>query len=178
MRADIDLGRICDEVSRMLRYNGHENACITAAALLARVLHILGYTNSYPLTVCVKIFNAAFQRWAEKHGGIDDEASEEACYDAGGFEINVGRGAPEAEDQWAGHLSVLIPKYFDERHALLDLTIIQADRPDVQIVLRPLCLKADDVFIDGKRPLSVLCNDCLLDYQAYPDGHTYGDWKS
>jgi hypothetical protein len=43
------------------------------------------------------------------------------------------------EGKWLGHLVVIVSGAFGEQHALLDLTITQADQPEWGLHLQPLC---------------------------------------
>lgn len=169
-----DLAAICEEVGRMLYDFDSHQSCITGSALLTKVLHCLEYSNAYPLTVRVKIFNRAFQEWVHSNGGPKHEASAAACEAAGGFAITVGKGAEVSADQWAGHLAVVVPKCIGDRHALCDLTIEQANRPEWEIELPSLmCLKVNDDFAAGKRPFQFEVNGSLVIYEAFPDDHSY-----
>jgi hypothetical protein len=72
---------------------------------------------------------------------------------------------------------VIVPGAFEKKNALLDPTITQADRPDLDIHLQPLCLAVSNDFVSGRRPVSFEVNGMLLTYTAYPDDHSYGDWS-
>ena len=177
------LGAISDEVSRELAENGLEYHCIHGSALLTRVLHQIGFPDAYPLTVGVRIFNSPYQQWAERHGSPEDEAAAKACGDYGGAAILLGKGTEGMvpEERWAGHLVVIVPGAFDDRHALLDLTIVQAHKPDWGIELQPLCLRVSDQFVSGRIPYKGRVNGSLLIYDAYPNDHSYnddGDWMA
>lgn len=171
------LGTICDEVSRKLADNNLAHACIHGAALLTMVLRRVGFHDSYPLTVGVRIFNSAYQRWVESHGAVKDDAAAEACADAGGAMILLGKGTDGMvpETRWPGHLVVVVPRAFGERHAALDLTIVQAHKPEWNITLRPLAIAVRDPFVSGVAPHKVIVNGALLIYDAYPEDHSYNE---
>lgn len=171
------LQRISDEVFDDLECRGLHHSCIEGSALLTSVLRRVGFVDAYPLTVGVTIFNKAHQDWVKAHGAPTDEASCRACDAAGSMTIVIGKGAEHmvSEDRWAGHLAVVVPAVFGDRHALLDLTIVQAHRPEWGIVLQPLCLRVRDQFVSGKDPGNFLVNGRLLRYTAYPDDHSYSD---
>lgn len=171
-----DLGDIMDQVRIMLCEHGMHHSCIDAAALLTKVLHRVGKSKAYRLTVNVRLINAAFQRYVEAHGFPQDEATARDCNDAGGATIILGRDAPEIpEGNWPGHLVVIVPYAFGDRHALLDPSITQAEWPEFGITLRPLCLRVGDEFVKGKKEAKFKVNGTLMIYDAYPDDHTYND---
>ena len=153
-----------------------QHHCIQASALLTKVLHEAGISKAYPLTVGALLYNEAFQRFVDTHGFPHDEASGKACDDAGGLTICLGKGAPEVpEGYWPGHLVVIVPNAFGEKHALLDPTITQVNRPEFGIELQPLCLKVTEDFVLGNRVAKDEINKTLLGYTAYPDDESYND---
>lgn len=80
-----------------------------------------------------------------------------------------------AADRWPGHLVVVVPRVFEDRNALLDLTIVQAHKPEWDISLQPLCLRVNDDFVCGRTPHNGKVNGSLVIYDAYPDDHSYND---
>ena len=158
------LQKISDEVFADLECRGLHHSCIEGSALLTSVLRMMGFVDAYPLTVGVAIFNKANQDWVKAHGAPADEASCRACDAAGSMTIVIGKGTEHlvSEDRWAGHLAVVVPAVFGDRHALLDLTIVQAQRPEWDIVLKPLCLRVRDQVVAGKDPGKVVVNCGLL----------------
>ncbi len=175
-----DLEAICGEVGRILYENGHHHSCIVGSALLLQVLHGLGYSEAYPLTVGVQICNRKFQQWVEQHGSPNDEASSAACNEMGGVEIIIGKEGEGliAADRWAGHLAVAIPNHFGDRHALCDLTIGQANRPEWEVQLPPLiCLRVRDDFVSGASPFQTVINGSLVIYNALPDDRSYSEGR-
>ena len=176
-----DLAAICKEVGHMLYDNNHHHSCIFGSALLTNVLYRLGYFDAYPLTVGVRIHNRLFRKWVDAHGFPKDEASAAACDAAGGLDIIVGKGAEGfiSADRWAGHLAVVIPNHFGDRHALCDLTIGQANRADWEVDLPPMCLRVSDDFVAGRRPFKTEVKECWIIYEAFPEDHSYSkgnDW--
>jgi hypothetical protein len=112
----------------------------------------LGISGTQQLTVGVKILNRAYLEFVQKHGVPRDEASKMAFNDSGAAALLLGKDAPEVpEGYWPGHLVVVVSHAFAEKHALLDPTITQADRPALGINLQPLCLPVNDDFVS---PLS------------------------
>jgi len=175
----VDLVKVSKEVSRELAACGHEHSCIEGAALLSKTLAGLGICNTYPLTVAVRIHNPAVRRWIEKNGAPQDEASVKACNDAGGLTIAIGKGTEDMipDGRWAGHLVIVVPNLFDDRHAMLDLTIIQAHRPEWGIHLQPICTRVDDLFVAGARNFPIEVNEAIVIYRAHPDDRSYNDHR-
>ncbi len=178
------IGEIMPIVVNTLNSYGFRDHCIQGSALLTTVLHRAGMPGAYPLTVGARILNEAFQRYVDIHGMPLDEASGKACDDAGGVTIILGRGAPEVspdqlqiqEDKWLGHLAVIVPGAFGEKHALLDPTITQAHRPEFGVVMQqPLCSRVPEEFVLGGRIAKFDVNKTLVMYQAYPDDRSYND---
>lgn len=152
------------------------HSCIDSAALLTRVLHAIRVRRAYRLTVGVKIHNPAFCSYVEEHGFPSDKATAKASDDAGGLTIVLGKEAENIpEDRWPGHLTVIVPIAYGERHALLDPSITQLDDPKYGIKLQPLVLPVTADFVSGERASSFKVNKSLLRYQAYPDDHSYKD---
>lgn len=167
---------IMPEVRYMLEEHGMQHSCIDAASLLTKVLHTVGISNAYRLTVNVQAVNEAFRRYVDTYGPPADEAAHQACFDAGGAIAVVGRDATDIpKGNWAGHLTVIVPGAFGDKHALLDPSITQADWPEFGIVLQPLCLRADQDFVSGMRSARYEIGNVLLIYDAYPDDHSYND---
>jgi len=82
-------------------------------------------------------------------------------------------------DRWAGHLAVIIPNHFGDRHALCDLTIGQVNRADWEVDLPPMCLRVSDDFVAGRRPFKTVVKGSLVTYEAFPEDHSYSkgsDW--
>jgi len=168
------LGSAVPVVLEELRDYGFEGHCIEASSLLMKVLHGLGLTNSYRLTVGVRLINEALRLYVAEHGMPHDEATGKACDDAGGATVILGRDAPEVpEGTWKGHLTVIVPNAFGPKHALLDPTITQANWPEYGIEVPPLCLKVTDDFLSGEREAKFDICETLLIYSAYPDDVTY-----
>jgi hypothetical protein len=172
------LAAIVPETVQMLAKHGFQSHCIEGAALLTKVLQKVGFSATRQLTVGVKILNPAYREFVKTHGIPKNEASKTAFNDSGAAAVLLGKDAPKVPDgYWAGHLVVIVPGAFGEKNALLDPTITQADRPDLDIHLQPLCLAVGEDFVSGRRPVSFEVNGMLLTYTAYPGDHSYGDWR-
>jgi hypothetical protein len=171
------LGIICEEVVEELNKHRIQHACIHGSAVLTKVLRGVAFPEAYPLAVGVRIFNKAYQEWVDAHGIPGDDASADACDDAGGSIIFIGKETepPVDRTRWHGHLAVVIPMAFGDRHAFLDLTITQANRPDRGIELQPVCFRVRDEFVRGSDSVSFEVKGTLLIYKAYPEDFSYND---
>lgn len=171
------LTAIVPEVRQMLEEHKLHHSCIDSAALLTHVLHATGFRDAYRLTVNVRIINEAYRKYVETYGEPTNEATGKACDDAGGARINLGKDSEDLgevpEGNWPGHLTVIVPKAFGDRHALIDPSITQANWPEYGIVLPPVCLKVTDDFVAGQRPAPFEVNKTLLIYDAYPKDDSY-----
>lgn len=168
---------VSHEVYRELGRRGQQHSCIVGSEVMLRVLHLLGYTEAFPMTVAVQVWNPAYKRWFAEHG--DPEGNSEAvaaCNAAGGLRIFVGKGPVEIVDasKWDGHLVVIVPNAFGEWHALLDLTIVQANRPEWEVVLQPMCLKVRSAFVTGESFVGEQ-NGCMFAYKPFPEDESYKD---
>ena len=168
--------KIMPQIVYMLKEHDMEHHCIQGAALLTKVLYRTGVSNAHPLTVGVTILNEAFLRYVDEHGAPLDAAARQACNDAGGAQFIVGRDATDIpEGRWPGHLVVIVPGAFGQKHALLDPTITQANWPEVNINLQPICAEVTNDFVSGVVPARLRINGMLLNYEAFPDDHSYND---
>jgi hypothetical protein len=154
---------------------GFHDHCLEGAALLMAVLHKLGLTDAYRLTVRVTVSNAAHVRFIKEHGVPSDDATANAYNDAGGAQVQLGY-EEAGPDRWAGHLCVIVPNGFGEKHALLDATISQVSQPEWGIQVPPLCLKAADDFVLGQRIAPFQIGEAVLAYEAFPDDKSYNQW--
>jgi len=173
------LGEISDAVIRELHRWDAEHSCIKGAALLTQVMHRMGHSAAYLLTVGVTIANPAHKQWVDEHGNPHDDLSWKGYMEAGGFITQIGKGAGSTEqlppDQWEGHLAVALPDAIQDRPILLDPTIIQANKLGKGINLPPLLWMVSDEFLAGHCPIARFVNGCYVRYEAYPDDHSYND---
>lgn len=169
---------VCDAVVESLERVGKQHHCIEGSALLAKVLHKLGFPEAYPITVRVRILNSALVKWVEEHVVSNDGSEPSVCKDENAVEIRLGDVASGSHDRWGGHLAVVLPHYFREEHALLDITIEQANRPEYEVSLAPICLKSGNDFVAGNCPLAISnVNGCTLVDTTRPNDHSYGNWE-
>lgn len=162
-----------------LRNCGEVHSCIFAAATLRHVLRAKGFSATYPLTVRAVVLNPALVNQIRESGYPNDPEGQEQCRAEGCRRIAVGAGAkPTEPDQWRGHLVVVIPHYFGDRHAVCDLTIPQANRPEWGIELRPVFLRVPESFIRGQSEFKAPANGSVIIYRAHPNDDSYSRTES
>ena len=169
-----EIGTICDLAQRKLELYGQQHSCIFAAAVLTDVFRHKGYSRVFPLTVKPLIFNPMFHERAKTFGMPTDEATKDKWMADGCRMIGLGV-KPElaVEGQWAGHLVVVLPNHFGDRHAVCDITITQATKPEWGIDLMPLSFRAPDAFIKGEKEFKADVKGSLVVYMAFPGDKSY-----
>ena len=152
------------------------HSCLQTSMMLTEVLKKAGFTDAYPLTVSVTVFNAAGAKVASEYLEESDVQGCAAEFDAtGGFLRSITFEGPVDETGWAGHLVVIVPNYCGTRHGMLDLTIEQLNTPDKGIVLKQLSVEVSNRFLSGTDPFVTMVNGCTLVYRSHPDDRTYED---
>jgi hypothetical protein len=170
------LSDVCAAVTEFLESYGQQDHCIDGSVILASVLHELGYPEAYPVTVRVRILNRALIDWIETHLDTNPGGEALVCDDDQAIEMKLGDEAAGDGRRWGGHLAVIIPYFFFDQHALLDITIGQVNRPEFGVLIPPLCLRIGNEVSEGKRVATIEVNDCHVIYQAFPNDHSFGDW--
>ena len=170
------------EVMRVLQHYGEEQSCIATSALLAHVLRKTGFPEAHPLTVRVTIYTAQTYEWIKRHGIPKNEADWERFTKAGCVHAYIGYTPTQMlpENHWPGHLAVVVPNLFGDRHGLADFSIVQANRPELGIRLTPLLLEVPREFLIGTVRASTKIQDCYLFYEAFPGDTTFneqGHWE-
>ncbi|HCO22447.1 MAG TPA: hypothetical protein DIT97_05065 [Gimesia maris] len=152
-----------------------ERSCIEGSALLAKVLRRLGYSNAYLLTVHIQINNGALQRWADENGISDVEVDVLECEIESAFQIQIGKGVFSA-DRWPGHLVVVVPAVLENQHVVIDMTILQANLPDRNIIIEdPVTFYTAETFVTGETLYKFDINNARFIYEAYPEDKSYND---
>jgi hypothetical protein len=109
-------------------------------------------------------------------GTVSDEAGFASFEQAGCTSIALGKevsAGTEAEGKWHGHLVVVVPRIKGDRHAIIDLTIVQVSKPEWGMPMQPLRLGVGDDFVTGNR-LSVFERPAYtMVYQAGPNDRSY-----
>jgi hypothetical protein len=137
---------------------------------LLNVFDGLGYNTAYALAVEVVILNPVATRSAERAGWVPGVAPPEE----GSCSVCLGaEGAEVGPDNWPGHLVVILPRFFGERHILLDPTIMQVNKPGTGINLPPILATVRDDFTSGAQVRQLTANGCAVRYKARPDDLSY-----
>lgn len=172
------LNDISEFVFNDLALRGMHRSCIHGSALFLRVLHEAGFPEAYPLTVGVAIFNDASQKHLNTHGMPKDDEGFRLFNEAECIFVAVGLGSTttlEGKEGWDGHLVVVIPNIYGDRHAVIDLTIVQVDMPHWNISMDPMGLVVGDAFVTGASPSLFKRNGITFQYQARPDDRSYAE---
>jgi hypothetical protein len=162
---------------------GEQHSCIFAGALLAKVLNRLNMGEAHPLTVRAFIMNPQLLEWVKANGFAFNSENEKKWTALGGHGITLGYG-PEGSlpaDRWMGHLAVILPNLFGDRHAMFDLTAPQATKPDWGINLAPVIVRVPESFVRGETEFKAPANGSMVIYKAFPDDHSYTEsklWKN
>lgn len=169
------ISNISQGVRAELERISEHHSCIFGGAVLTEVFRRMGYSTAYPLTVRATILNPALAAWVKANGFPRDPESQDRCEAAGGRMIGLGIGPTEAMPvgRWAGHLVVVVPNLFGDRHAISDITITQACKPDWGIDFLPILLRVPDTFVKGQTEFKAPANGSLIVYMAFPDDHSY-----
>jgi hypothetical protein len=171
------LADICQFVYVDLGLRGIQKSCIQGSALLLKVLHGVGFPDAYPLAVGVTVCNDAFLEFSKTNKPAFDEEGMRRFEEAGCLMMNVGYGGLTllGEEGWDGHLVVVVPRISGERHIMVDLTIVQLDRPELGARMNPLLLGIGDAFVNGESPSQFNQNGLLIMYEARPNDRSYRD---
>lgn len=172
-----ELQGVVSDVLHALHHADEMGSCIAAASLLVRSLHLLGHENVRPLTVCVEVRNPALMNWIKEHGEPNDEASAVASNEAGAAIVVIGHRELSVSDDkwWAGHVVVIVPNAYGEKHAMLDLTIARPEQVEEGIHLGPIVAPVSDAFVTGEKLYRFMANGSELQYESFPDDHSYDD---
>ncbi|MDT4955194.1 MAG: hypothetical protein QOJ02_3332 [Acidobacteriota bacterium] len=176
----MNLQRLIFTVLDELHGASEQHSCILAAAVMLEVLRAKGIKGAYPLTVKVIILNPKLtERLRDDWRTLTPERLSQLKSDDAGGIVTIGDGAI-TDDDWPGHLIVVIPKALKGRDAMCDLTVTQASVPDWGINLAPLVMGARESFVDGSEKFGLVMNGCQLMYAAFPEDHSFKQtpiWK-
>ena len=171
-------GGVIDELKRL----GEQNSCIFAGALLTRVLHRRGFAKAYPMTVRAHILNPPLVEWMKSNDfSLKEKEKEWMALGGRGIALGTGREDLVPSNKWFGHMAVIVPNHFEDRHAMLDLTVTQAHKPEWGINLVPMIVRVPDSFIQGQTEFKAgAYGGSMIIYMGFPDDHSYRDsnlWK-
>jgi hypothetical protein len=154
---------LIDELHRVEQ----SHSCILAAIVATEVLHTVGYGQAYPLTVRPRILNPLTRKWLKETGRPLNTVTDAEWNRLGGPPIFLGKAGLPGED-WVGHVVVIVPNIFEDRHAMLDLTIPQVNLPGTGNNFVPLSLLVSDAFVRGECEHQQGVNGALIAYKAFP----------
>jgi hypothetical protein len=145
---------------------GQEHSCILAASVFLEVLARHGLGGAYPLSVAVRLWNPAAVRFVKKHGfprgDIPAEWKATGC-----VAVAIGQtGKPATDEQWDGHLVVVVPQVFNPNHALFDLTIPQVNQCGMN--LGPIVAEVPDRFVKGATEHQMPVDGHQVGYKVFP----------
>jgi hypothetical protein len=152
------------------------DSCIAAARVLVDVFDRL-HDKVRPLSVSVDVLNAAMVARAEAEGGrlpVDTEEYQRWIEESGCWWLTLGGGGDPKPGKWSGHVGVVAWE-----KVLIDLTLLQASRPQRGIVLAPAAIQVGPEFLDGSDRRVVRMNGAELHYQARPEDRSFmqsPDW--
>ena len=160
---------------------GEHHSCIFASAVLSEVFRRRGFPRACALKVWVKILNPALIAWSEEHGFPSTREEVRRSDKARGSTIWLGilpPGRSMPNGAWVGHIAVVVPNAFGDRHALCDITITQINKPDWGIELPLLVIRVPEDFVKGERGFSVDVNGCRLNYMALPNDQEFKNFSA
>jgi hypothetical protein len=181
-----DLGTNMTDLLNVARVVQHEvyahykvHSCIPAATIMAEVLTLLGMDGIYTLTVHARVYDPRFStKVGMPSNGLKDWMTRMERVSKTTPHTIVVVGGGKAEDMpegWAGHLITVVPKFDGEKAVFFDLTVMQADRPEAGIKLRPVVLKVNPKFLSAEEVAAISINGSLIIYKSFSDNHTYED---
>ena len=168
------INSIARATDQELEHLGEKHSCIYASAVLLEVLKVKGFADAYPLTVKPVVLNPPFVERLKTQPFPDDPETQAKWAQDGCCMINIGGGnAVSTDRQWAGHLVVTLPNFFDDRHAICDLTITQASKPEWGINLVPTFVRVPASFVNGETEFKAPVNGSFIVYKAFPEDHSF-----
>ena len=145
---------------------------VTATRVIYDVLTKLHFKVK-PLAVEARVYNPLYTQKMRPPEN-DEEANkwlEEGCWS-----VILGDLVPKAVNKWPGHLVAII-----NDACIMDLTIVQAYRPDKNVIVNPVFAEINEAFIQGDLQRGVINNDCLIVYQGVPYNQDWlkaKDWNN
>jgi hypothetical protein len=146
-------------VCALLMKKNNLQCSVTATRVIYDVLTKLHFKVK-PMAVEARVYNPLYTQKLRPPEN-DEEANkwlEEGCWS-----VILGDLVPKAANKWPGHLVAIINDV-----CIMDLTIVQAYRPDKNVIVNPVFAEINEAFIQGDIQRGVMNNDCLIVYQAVP----------
>ncbi len=149
-------------------------SCVQASTILAEVLKRTGFPEAFPLTVSVTAVNTPMAKRLYERSD-SSVLPDEGAFENGEYAAVIDMDDPVEGRQWPGHLVVIVPNYFRERHAMIDVTIGQLNAPDKGVVLEPLTVPVEEAFVKGSARHTEFVGSNALFYQSHPADTTWQD---
>ena len=149
------------------------HSCIVAASVLTTAFARVNIPSN-ALAVYATVFNPIYAQRIRDNGLAPlSEAADQQCRTDGGRLVQVGadlQPGEELEDgEFPGHVAVVIPDFRPGAVTLVDLAIIQANDPELNVYVDPLIAHTFPGFVHGSEQLWSQNHDCLVVYSAKPD---------
>lgn len=160
--------KILEELGRFQELH----SCIMAHMVLQDILGQIGIYGSYPLTVKLLILNPELTKAFDQDSAIIQK-SQNVDWKAKGYAMIKTGDDFSTEDVWPRHLVTIVPETFGIKAAILDPTITQANRAELNILLGPLLAGVSDHFLSDKEAQRFTINGCAVIYKAAPNDKSY-----
>lgn len=121
-----------------------------------------------PMAVDARVYNPLYTQ-KMRPPETDEEANtwlEEGCWSV------VLGNSPKVANKWPGHLVAIVNDI-----CIIDLAIVQAYRPDKNIIVNPVFAEINEAFINGEIQRGVDNNGCLIVYKTLPESQDYTKYK-
>jgi hypothetical protein len=172
----LKLAAVCEETALLLARHYGPDCCIAATRILLDVFRRLN-VPAQPVPVVCSICNPALTEM----GGIyvlDAAAAEgrlDLLVERGAWQVVLGMPGEEAQDgKWPGHLVCVA-----YGNVLIDLTVIQGNRPEKGIDLPCLVFTVPPAFMAGKQARYFTMHNCEVHYErtyTAPGYESAADW--
>ena len=173
--SSIPLHHVKETMDEILTESSAHHSCIQASLMLEQLLQLSGHEDTFAMTVSLEILPPKAKKWLQEHSSSFALNTDPTFFQ----ECHVRRcqfSGPVNSKQWAGHLVVIIPRYFEPDHAMCDLTITQFDDPEDGILLTPIWLqRVKESFVRGESHEIVEVNKSIAFYTAHPNDDTFKD---
>jgi hypothetical protein len=165
------LSAYMDAACNMLPKYYKTDCCIASSKIAIEILSKFHF-KVRPLTVQITVLNPIIGSILQEEGKLPDD---EEVARRGGWIMIVGSRQESQPKKWPGHLIPIV-----EEKAIIDVSLVQANRPHKKINLHPLLIQiAEPGFLKGTKTECLMIKGCHLEYRAFPDDKTYvtaKDW--
>jgi hypothetical protein len=175
---DTLVGAYADAALREFRLPRWSPDCCIAATRLGVLLFKRLRIRVRPLPLVVSGLNTAAREMLRVHGGLPDKETQQKWWDEkGAWIIHLGLpSTPREPGRWPGHLGLVVNEEW-----LVDVTCMQASRPERGIIIPPIVHGVTAGFRTGAEEMdSETPEGALLSVVALPEhsGYQAGkDWQ-